>query len=394
MILLLYFSVTLFFAVLLSCVAKRTVLSTAVLFLGAGLLFGSGWLGSQDVPNERLLESVSEIALFSVLFTDGMRTGGLREIRKNWKLPSRALLIGMPLTIAFIGLLAHWLSGLSWTWSFLLGAVLSPTDPVFVSAIFEIEAVPERIKRLLNIESGINDGVALPIVVLLLSTVGTQKEDPTRLALQLLAGVAVGIVVPLLGIRLEQTRFFGAAGIYEPLNAFALGLLVLVLSYTLHVNLFLAAFASGITIASRNQGLVKSFREFGDLIAELLKLSTLLIFGARIAPRLLSGVGLADAVFIVLSVFAVRTAATLIAFVSSGLPTHEVLTVGWFGPKGFASVVYGLMVLRLGTASGYHAAKLIYLAIVASIVVYSSTDIFVARWFKHESREPQPYSQT
>ena len=391
MVLLLYFSVTLFFAVLISCLAKQTVVSTGVLFLGAGVLLGSRWLGAQQIPNENFLEVVSEVALFSVLFTDGMRIGGLSEIRKHWRLPLRALMIGMPLTIALIGFLSHWLTGLNWQWSFLIGAVLSPTDPVFVSAIFEVEAVPQRLKRLLNIESGLNDGLALPAVLLLLSTVGAHNAEAGQLTLELLGGVGLGVAVPLAGIWLEQTRFFGAAGIYEPLNAFALGLLVLALSYIAHVNLFLAAFAAGITIASRNQAPVESFHQFGDLIAELLKLGTLLIFGARIAPSLFSGISVADFIFVVLSIFVVRTIAITVSFVPSGLPWWEVLTVGWFGPKGFASVVYGLMILRVGTSDAHLAAKLVAFGIVASIVVYSSTDILVGHWYAGRQQEREAH---
>ncbi|HSM87123.1 MAG TPA: cation:proton antiporter [Candidatus Limnocylindrales bacterium] len=174
MLLLLFFAVTSFAAVLLSCLAKRTVLSTAVFFLAAGFLYDSGWIFRAPEPNVDLLQRLSEFALFAVLFTDGMRTGGLHEIRQNWRLPSRALLIGMPLTIVGIALLGHWLVSLSWGWAFLIGAVLSPTDPVFVAAVFEVQAVPQRLKRLLNMESGVNDGLALPLVILLLAT---QKID-------------------------------------------------------------------------------------------------------------------------------------------------------------------------------------------------------------------------
>lgn len=150
MTLLLVFAATLFVAVLLSGLAEESILSVSVLFLASGFLAGSGVLFHVPQPNEHLLQRWSELALFSVLFTDGTRTGGLNEIRRFWHLPGRALLIGMPLTIGGIAVIGRYLVQLPWTYALLAGAALSPTDPVFVSAIFRFRAVPDRVKRLLK----------------------------------------------------------------------------------------------------------------------------------------------------------------------------------------------------------------------------------------------------
>src|SRR5581483_7913737 len=176
MSLLLVFSVALVLAVLLSCYARQSILSAAVLFLEAGIMVGKGVFGA-SMPNRELLYRMAEVALFAVLFTDGMKTGGLTEIKRQWHLPGRALLIGMPLTIAGIAILGHFLIGLSWPPALLIGAALSPTDPVFVSAIFGIEAVPERIKYVLNIESGLNDGMSLPVVMILIAVIDRGKQS-------------------------------------------------------------------------------------------------------------------------------------------------------------------------------------------------------------------------
>src|SRR4051812_27753384 len=169
MTLLIAFACSLFVAVLISGWARRTILSTAVLFLGIGLLVGSGWVPHTTVPKLESLRSIAEVALFSTLFSDGIRTGGFAEIRREWHLAGRALLIGMPLTILFIALVGHYAAGMNWIVALLLGAALSPTDPVFVAAIFQQEAVPTRLKRALNVESGMNDGLALTALVVLLS---------------------------------------------------------------------------------------------------------------------------------------------------------------------------------------------------------------------------------
>lgn len=379
MTLLLVFAITLLIAVLVSNIAEKSVLSSSVLFLVAGFLSGRGIFGfTPEVPPD-LLERLAEIALFSILFTDGMRTGGWTNIRQSWRLPGRALLIGMPLTIIGIALLGRYLLDTNWAAAFLVAAVLSPTDPVFVSAIFQFEAIPNSIKHLLNVESGLNDGLALPIVLMLLPIVSGGKRPLTSIAVELLLGLGIGLLIPWAAIRLEQSQMFKAVGIFEPLNAFAIGLLVLATCYRLGANLFLGAFASGILVASLNASVAESFERFGELLAELLKLAAVLVFGATIASRFFVALSLWDYLFVGLATFAVRPVAVWVSLAGTGLRQREVLLAGWFGPKGFASVVYGLLIWQAGLK---HLAHLVGVAVAASIVVYSSTDILVGRWFE------------
>lgn len=378
------FAVTLYAAVLVSDWAKKTILSSSVLFLLAGLLVGSGVGIKINSPKFDIVEWLAEFALFSVLFSDGIRTGGVGEIRKEWRLAERALLFGLPLTIAGIALVGHYLAGMTWPMAFLIGSALSPTDPVFVSAIFNVEAVPPRLKRTLNLESGMNDGLALPAVVLMLNHVSQKGMGTGAIIWNLALGVVIGIVIPWLGIRLEESRLFQAVGVFEPLLAFSLGLLVLAVCYASGANLFLAAFAGGITIASVSQRAAKAFFRFGEIISELLKLAALLVLGALLAPRLLQPLSWGEFAFIVLAVFAVRPVAIAISFLGLSVSHRETLTVGWFGPKGFASVVYGLMIFGAGIQRGAH---LIGLAIILSIVVYSSTDILVGRFFERAAKQ-------
>ena len=118
------------------------MLSTAVLFLLAGVVAGEGMLGALSLrPDAPAVAILAELAMFSVLFTDGMRVG-LKDLASAWRLPGQALLLGLPLTLVGTALLARWIVGLPWAKSFLLGAVLSPTDPVFAAAIVGREEVP------------------------------------------------------------------------------------------------------------------------------------------------------------------------------------------------------------------------------------------------------------
>ena len=175
MSLLLVFSITLMIAVLVSGLAHRSILSTAVIFLVAGFVLALPPIGviSMEADDE-LVHVLAELALFSVLFTDGMRVG-VRDLIKAWQLPGRALLFGMPLTMLFTAIAAHFLAGLGWVEAFLIGAILVPTDPVFASAIVGRQEVPRRLRHLLNVESGVNDGLALPVVIALLAVASHQE---------------------------------------------------------------------------------------------------------------------------------------------------------------------------------------------------------------------------
>jgi NhaP-type Na+/H+ or K+/H+ antiporter len=386
------FAVTLLAAVLISERAHRTVLSTAVLFLIAGFLVGGGMLDLLPLGADHpLVRQIAELALFSVLFTDGMRSG-VRDLTRAWRLPGRALLFGLPLTLVGTALVAHWVAGVPWTESFLLGAVLSPTDPVFAAAIVGREEIPWRLRHLLNVESGLNDGLALPIVVVLLAATTGGEIDGGELAGELALGVGIGIVVPWAAIALERTSVFAATGTYQPLGVFAIGLLVLGLSLLTHANLFLAAFAAGITVATVAPEVRDAFRGFGELVTELLKLAALLVFGVLISPAFLAETPASGYLFAVLAIVAVRPLSIVLALAGGRLGWRELGAAAWFGPKGFASVVYGLLVLGSGIARADELFHLIAIVIALSILAHSSTDVLVARLFREPRSSPEPVS--
>lgn len=391
--LLLSFAAVLLLAVLLSSLAHRTVLSTAVLFLVAGFVLGDGVLGVVPLrPQDPLVATLAELALFAVLFTDGMRVGWA-DLRAAWRLPGRALGWGMPLTALVTALLAHYVAGLGWPESLLIGAILAPTDPVFAAALVGNDRVPGRLRHLLNVESGVNDGLALPFVVVLLAVTaegaaGAGDLHLAEIGWELALGLAIGVVVPWLALMLERARYFSASVHYEPLNAVAIGLLVLALGKATHGNLFLAAFAAGITVATFGERQRESFEEFGELIAEIFKLAALLVFGALISAEFLADIGWTGWVFVLLALVMARPVAIWVSFLRSGLSAREQAAVMWFGPKGFASVVYGLLVLKADIPAAQEVFQLVAATIVASIIAHSSTDVLVARWFDDEWETP------
>ncbi len=377
---LLTYAVILMAAVLLSGLARRSVLSTAVMFLLGG--FAAGWLGLISFRAESETASrLVQLALYSVLFTDGMKVS-LGDLKSAWHLPGRALLLGLPLTLGLTALLARYVVGLAWDESLLLGAVLSPTDPVFAAAIVGREEVPQRLRRLLNVESGLNDGLALPVVVILLEVTGQTEVRALPLLIEVIAGIAVGVVVPWISIKLEQSRFFMADAVYKTINGFAIAALTLAVSEWVHVNELLAGFAAGVTVATVGPLVRQANEQFGEVVTELLKLAALLVFGAMLSTRFMAEVGVRGYVFAFLSLALVRPVAMGLSLIGSPLSRREAVVAGWFGPKGFSSVFYGILILRSGLQHGEHLFNLAGLVIAASIILHSSTDVLIVHWFK------------
>ncbi len=390
MIALLVFAIALFLAVLVSELADRSVLSTAVLFLAAGFVAGDGVLNLISLkPEDAIVHQLAELALFSVLFTDGMRVS-LRDLTSAWRLPGRALLFGLPLTALGTALLAHYLAGFTWLEALLVGAILSPTDPVFAAAIVGRREIPHRLRHLLNVESGVNDGLALPLVLVLIELMtGRTLELPSMLG-ELAAGVALGVALPWVACKIEQSRFFTVAKSHEPLFAVAVGLLVLAIASLTHANLYLSAFGAGITLASLRSHLRDEFHRFGELITELLKLAALLVFGALMSPHFLAEVPPIAYLAAALILLTARPAAIELSLVGSGWSWQERLTAGWFGPKGFASAIYGLLLFSFGVPRAEELFHFIAVVIAASIILHSSTDVPLARWFRRcEERRGQ-----
>ena len=388
LLLLLLYAGALLVAVLISARAHRTVLSTAVLFLVVGILAGDGSLGLIRLqPEDPIVFGLAEAALFAVLFTDGMKVGWL-DLRTAWRLPGRALLFGMPLTMVLTSALAYWLTDLTLIESLLLGAILAPTDPVFAAALVGNLRVPLRLRQMLNVESGLNDGLALPFVIVLLEVASREELHLGDLAAELLLGVVIGVVVPWVVLWLERSRVFAASSEYVAITAVSIALTVLVLCALTNANLFLAAFTAGITVATHGQREAEAFREVGDLIAELLKLAALLVFGLLISPPFLAEIRFGGWVFAVLALVVARPAALLVSFLRSHLSAREQLAAMWFGPKGFASVVYGLLVLRADIAASDAIFHLTALTIALSIFAHSSTDVIVARSFATAAELP------
>lgn len=388
MVLIAVFGVALLVAVLLSGLAARSVLSTSLLFLVGGALVSDGFLGLIHItPDSDLVAVTADLALFAVLFTDGMHVS-FPALRSAWKNPARALALGMPLAFVGMALVTHFVVGLDWTTSFLVGAVLAPTDPVFASAIVSRKEVPARLRQLLNVESGINDGLALPVVVILIAAAGPAghgaEADLGKIGLELVGGLALGVAAPVVVYWLVRFRLLGAEPKLQPLLPLAVGITLYAVCHLTHSNPYLAAFSAGAVLASLSPEAKDAFEPLGESLTELAKFAALLVFGALLTPELFGDLSWGGYVAVVLAIVLIRPASLLLSLLGTSFDRRERLTAAWFGPKGFASVVYGLLVLQAQVPQGEEAFTLIAVCIAFSIVAHSSTDVPIARMFDVE----------
>ncbi|MDJ1137123.1 cation:proton antiporter [Streptomyces iconiensis] len=389
MVLTVVFGAALLVAVLLSGLAARSVFSTSLLFLAGGALVSDGFLGLVHIdPGSDVVRFTADLALFAVLFTDGAHVS-FPALRRGWRHPARALGLGMPLAFLGIALLTHYLAGLDWLTSFLVGAVLAPTDPVFASALVSRTEVPRRLRQLLNVESGVNDGLALPFVLVLIAAIGPTRDpgadtEPAAIAAELGLGLAMGVALPLLVRLLTRARALGAEVRLQPLLPCAVGVTLYALCHVLHANPYLAAFAAGAVLAAVSPDATRAFGPMGESLTELAKFAALLVFGALLTPKLLGELTLGAWAVVPLVILLVRPVTLTLSLAGTEFGLREKLAAGWFGPKGFASVVYGLLALKSGIPQGEEAFVLVAAVIAFSVVVHSTTDAPLARMFHVE----------
>jgi len=386
--LVLAYGVVLLISVSLSGLAARTVLSTALLFLVGGALLGPGGFGVVNA-SDGTVAALADIALFTVLFTDGQRAS-VPALKEGWRLSGRALGLGMPLAMVGVAIPAHYLAGLDWPTAFLLGAILSPTDPVFASALVGRHDIPLRLRRLLNVESGLNDGLALPFVLIFLAMAKHESSHMSVVLLELVLGLAIGIGMAVLVALAWRSNILTAEPRLQPLGPVAIALVVYATCHLTHANPYLAAFAAGSALATVDHVAAETFEPLGDLLSELTKFAALLLFGALITPTRLADLGWQGWALAILAIVVVRPASMLLSLIRTPMPRAERLTAAWFGPKGFASVVYGLLVLQAGIPEGAKLFDLIAVTIALSIILHSSTDVPVAHKLRIEPPDHLP----
>jgi NhaP-type Na+/H+ or K+/H+ antiporter len=302
----------------------------------------------------------------------------------------------MPITAAIVALAAHVLTGLSWTESFLLGALLSPTDPVLSSSVVTNPRVPRLVRHSLNLESGLNDGLALPPVLALLAALSADHgfSWPTFVLQDVGLGLAFGIGVGLLAsVVLPRERRLATAIPEHQRSLYALGVAFLAYGLTVlppHGNGFIAVFVCAITLGIRRPDIRHIFEARADDIVEIVKLGIFVVFGSLLTFGALFDDGAAAVAIVAVTLLLARPAAVWIALAGTRTDRATTAFMAWFGPKGVATMTFSLLVLGEGVSAGTEIFNLAALVVVCSVVLHGLTDQPGSEWMARRAAATPP----
>ena len=334
---------------------QGTIVTAPLVFILFGFAIGPGGLGIASVdPGHSAIHFIAEFTLILVLFTDAARID-LGRVKRDHNLPVRMLVIGLPLAILFGTAIATQLFPNFTLWeAALLAALLAPTDAALGQSVVSAKVVPIRIRQAINVESGLNDGIVLPAVLLLAALAGTAAEasgagDWIRFGLlQVTLGPIVGIVVGYLGARLLDlaAEREWASNAFQGIGILALAVFTYVAAELIGGNGFIAAFVGGMVFGNTLRHLCTFLFEFMETEGQLLMLITFLVFGAALLPEGLAHANLSVVLYAVLSLTVIRMIPIALSLLGSGVRLPTQLFLGWFGPRGLASILFVLLILE------------------------------------------------
>jgi NhaP-type Na+/H+ or K+/H+ antiporter len=363
--------------------AERSPLTPPMFFIAAGCLVSEHGLGliELDIAGS-VVHALAELTLVLVLFTDASRID-LACLRREESLPLRLLALGLPFTIlagTVVGLVL--LPGFGWLEAALLAAILAPTDAALGQAVVSNPLVPVRIRQTLNVESGLNDGIALPVVLVFASMAGATEGETNAAhwlqfaALAVTLGPIVGVAVGWAGGHwLERGVATGWINTpFERLSSIGLALLAFAGAELVGGNGFIAAFVAGLTLGNVGRNVCETLHEFSETEGQLLTLLVFLVFGAVMVPEAIAHFSLATFGYALLSLTVVRMLPVALSLLGSGLRAPSVAFLGWFGPRGLASILFALVVVEEGRlAVGPLLEGVVVLTVLMSAVLHGAT---------------------
>ena len=389
---------------------ERLDVTGSIVFVAAGLLLCNGPWAVVDVTIEsHAVHGLAEITLALLLFADAARVDP-RDLRQHAGLPTRLLAIGLPLTFAAgAGLAAALLTDLPWELAALLGAVLAPTDAALSASVVSDESLPRSIRRSLNVESGLNDGIATPMVTALIAAAATvigegviedTASSPGIAALvDLVGGLIIGAIVGYLGgIVVTRAR---AAGWIAPGGRRIAVLMVAGLAFLVAqeagVNYFVATFVGGIAFRAGIGEDDEEATELPELIGRILALAIWFVFGAALVLNGLERVDWRIALYSMLSLTVVRMVPVAMSMIRAGFGRPATLFIGWFGPRGLASVVFGLLIVEELPVEDARVATVlstIVLTVLLSVIAHGISGRPLTAWMRQQDPDPDGADDT
>lgn len=379
----------------------RFSITMPMVFVFVGALTGAhtlGWITFDLHASD--IEKLTEVTLALLLFADAV-TLDFNQVKADAKLPGRLLLIGLPLTILLGGLVGFIFfpnSGIGF--ALLLGTLLAPTDAALGLPIFNNPKVPVRVRRALNVESGLNDGIASPLVVLFIALI---LEDYTSLGdfwlLVALAEIAIGVGVGLLlgwgggWLFRQAVKKKWTSNVARQLGNPALALLVYFGASALGGNGFVAVFLGGIQFGYTTRHLLEDATEYTEISGTLLSLFVWAVFGASLVVPLLQNFKWQVFFFALLSLTVVRMIPVAIALIGTGLRRDTKLLMGWLGPRGLASVVFAAMAYQAAQAAQLPTENLLAAAgwtILLSVLLHGFSALPLANWYARRLATADP----
>ncbi len=377
---------------LVSGLAHRSFLSLTAGFVLVGFALGEGGLEVLSFDaRSGFVQQLATLALVVILFRDGLEVE--REmLQKAWRWPVRKLVLAMPITAGVIACAARLLTELSWTEAFLVGALLAPTDPVLSSSVVTNPRVPRRVRHSLNLESGLNDGLALPAVLALIAALGTDDDFVAwRFVLQdlsvgLASGIACGLLASILMPRVRGLEHETIPAHQKSL--YALGVAFATYGVTVatpHGNGLIAVFVCAIVLGVRRPDLAHYFAQRGEDLVEIVKLGVFVVFGSLLTFGGLFEEGWAAVALVVITLVVARPVAVWLALAGTGMSPATKGFMAWFGPKGVATMTFSLLVLASGIPQAEGIFNLAALAVFCSILAHGLTDTPGANWIARRS---------
>ena len=370
---------------LLSGWVDRTGVPQIAVFLAMGFLIGPGLLGLLDASVEcDVLRVVATLSLVLVLFTDGVSLN-LSQVREHKLLAGLVLGPGTILSAVLIAGAAWYLLDLSLPLAAILGAALASTDPVLLRSLLRRPALHNSVRQALRLESGLNDVVLLPIVLvameILTSAEALSGGQWGQLGLNMLvlspgAGIAVGFV----GVKvLEFVRArSGVRRDYESIYSLGLAFTAYAAAESLHGSGFIAAFAAGLTISIVDVELCDCFLEYGETTAEMALLFTFVLFGTSIIWGGIAVIGPATIGFTITALL-LRPVAFLPALIPAPISWRNRAVIAWFGPRGLSSLLLVLLAVFSNIDGSEYLLQVCCLVVLVSVVLHGFSPMVLIR---------------